>query len=181
MEFISTPLSDVWIIEPRVFQDNRGFFLESFSRKWFEAKNIQIDFVQDNHSLSVKKGVLRGLHFQKPPAAQSKLVRVVRGAIYDVAVDLRKDSPSYGEWFGTELTSENFRMLLVPAGFAHGFCTLTDNTEVIYKVDAYYSPENDSGIRWDDPTLAIDWPVQNPTLSEKDARLSLFSEMESPF
>ncbi|MFP4418174.1 MAG: dTDP-4-dehydrorhamnose 3,5-epimerase [Chitinivibrionales bacterium] len=181
MEFIPTPLNDLWIIQPKVFKDNRGFFLESFSHKWFQAQNIPINFVQDNHSLSVKRGVLRGLHFQKPPAAQSKLIRVVSGAIYDVAVDLRKNSPNFGQWFAAELSAENFRMLLVPAGFAHGFCTLTDNTEVIYKVDAYYSPENDRGIRWNDPALNITWPVKEPILSEKDSRLPFLSDTDTPF
>jgi dTDP-4-dehydrorhamnose 3,5-epimerase len=181
MEFITTSLSGVILIKPDVHADNRGFFLESYTQSKFAAHGIDTVFVQDNHSLSAEKGVLRGLHFQTPPCAQSKLIRATKGAIYDVVVDLRKSSPAYGSWLGFELTAENFQMLFVPAGFAHGFCTLVENTEVQYKVDSLYAPANDSGIRWNDPDLKIDWPVRNPILSKKDAALRLFKEIDNPF
>jgi len=181
MEFAKTVLKDAWLIKPKVFKDKRGFFLESFSQKEFEKKGIEINFVQDNHSLSVKKGVLRGLHFQRPPFAQTKLVRVTKGSVYDVIVDLRKNSPTYGKWKGFELSAKNFLMLLVPKGFAHGFVTLEDNTEFIYKCDEFYHPEADSGIIWNDPTLNIDWPVKNPLLSEKDAKLKFFKDINMSF
>jgi dTDP-4-dehydrorhamnose 3,5-epimerase len=181
MEFLRTPLSDVILIKPDVHADNRGFFLESYTLSKFVANGIDTMFVQDNHSLSAQKGVLRGLHFQTPPCAQSKLVRVTRGAIYDVVVDLRRSSSTYGKWFGAELTGENFQMLFVPAGFAHGFCTLVANTEVQYKVDHLYAPANDSGIRWNDPDIGIQWPVPEPILSKKDGELQDFRSFKSPF
>ncbi|MBD3343697.1 MAG: dTDP-4-dehydrorhamnose 3,5-epimerase [Chitinivibrionales bacterium] len=181
MEFIQTKFNDVWLIEPKVFTDHRGFFLESFSQKEFADNGIAAYFVQDNHSKSVEKGVLRGLHFQKPPHAQCKIVRITKGAVYDVIVDLRKSSPTYGQWQGFELSENNFRMLLVPQGFAHGFCTLEPDTEMIYKVNDFYAPECDSGIIWNDPTLNIGWPVENPILSDKDARLGNFKGFVSPF
>ncbi len=171
MEFKKTKFKDAWLIVPQVFQDARGFFMESYSKKEFEEAGIDIDFVQDNHSLSAKKGVLRGLHFQKPPYAQTKLVRVTRGKVYDVILDLRKDSETFGQWQGFELSAENFQMLLVPRGFAHSFLTLEDNTEFQYKCDEFYHPESDSGIIWNDLELKIDWPIENPILSEKDAKL----------
>ncbi len=176
MEFIETKLRGAFLIRPKVFQDERGFFLESYSEKVFAEKGIDVHFVQDNHSLSVKKGVLRGLHFQKPPFAQAKLVRVTRGAVYDVIVDLRRNSPTFGQWQEFELTAKNFQMLFIPRGFGHGFCTLEENTEFIYKVDNIYAPEADSGIIWNDPTLKIDWPVENPILSEKDGKLGKFTD-----
>ena len=137
--------------------------------------------MQDNHSLSVKKGVLRGLHFQLPPNEQAKLVRVTRGKVFDVIVDIRKNSPTYGKWEGFELSAENFQMLFVPRGFAHAFLTLEDNTEFMYKVDNFYAPESDSGLIWNDPDLNIDWPIKNPILSEKDAKLQKFKDFNSPF
>lgn len=181
MEFIPTKFKDAWLIKPKVFQDNRGFFLESYSKKVFSEHGISADFLQDNHSMSVAKGVLRGIHFQKPPHAQTKLVRVVRGSVYDVIVDLRKDSPTYGQWEGFTLSAENFQILYVPKGFGHAFCTLEDNTEFLYKVDEFYAPESDSGLIWDDSTLAIDWPIEEPILSDKDKLLQKFSDLDSPF
>ena len=182
MEFIKTDLDGVVLIKPQVFKDHRGFFLESYSQQKFQESGILIDFVQDNHSRSADAGVIRGLHFQAPPFDQSKLVRVVRGSVYDVVVDIRKNSPTFGLWRGFELSEENFMMLFVPAGFAHGFCTLQPATEVQYKVDKFYSPGHDGGIRYDDPELAIEWPLSaKPILSAKDALLPCLSEIDSPF
>lgn len=181
MNFIKTDFEGVFIIEPKVFIDNRGFFLESFSSRAFSQNGINCTFIQDNHSKSITPGVLRGLHFQKPPHAQSKLIRVTRGAILDIVVDIRKASLTYGQWRSWELSEDNFRILFVPAGFAHGFCTLHPYTEVQYKVDNYYAPESDSGIRWNDPTLSIKWPSTEPLLSEKDSKLPFFKELKSPF
>ncbi len=176
MEFIETKLKDAWLIKPKVFRDDRGFFLESYSKKIFEEKGVNCDFVQDNHSLSVAKGVLRGIHFQKDPMAQAKLVRVIRGNVFDVIVDLRKESPTFGQWQGFELSADNFLMLLVPRGFGHGFCTLEENTEFMYKVDNFYSAEHDSGLAWNDPDLKIDWPVSEPILSDKDRQQGNFKD-----
>lgn len=174
MDFIQTKLKDAWLIKPKVFYDERGFFLESFLKKSFEERSIPSDFVQDNHSRSLKAGVLRGMHFQKSPRAQAKLVRVVRGAIFDVIVDLRRDSETFGKWEGFDLTEKNFMMLYVPRGFAHGFCALEPSTDVLYKIDNYYFAEYESGIIWKDSVLAIRWPVDDPILSEKDAKLPAF-------
>ena len=168
MEFIKTTLKDVYLVRPKVFGDDRGFFLESYSKKKFEEAGINVDFVQDNHSKSEKRGTLRGMHFQANPHAQAKLLRAVKGSIYDVVVDLRKDSETFGKWEGFRLTADNFQMLFVPRGFAHGFMTLEDNTEVLYKADNFYQPEAEGGIAWNDPELKIDWPIQDPTLSERD-------------
>lgn len=181
MKLIDTKLDGVKIIEPKVFKDNRGFFMESFNLKKFAELGLEFDFIQDNHSLSVDKDVIRGLHYQLNPMAQTKLVRVITGAIYDVAVDIRKDSPTFGKWVGVTLSEDNHRMLVVPKGFAHGFCTLKENTHVQYKVDDYYSAENDKGILWNDPMLAIDWPTSNPILSEKDAKQPLLNDAEINF
>lgn len=181
MEIIKTTLKDALLIKPQVFKDERGFFLESYSKKKFSEQGIDIDFVQDNHALSVSKGVLRGLHFQNPPHAQTKLVRVTRGRVYDVIVDLRKNSETFGKWEGIELSAENFLMLFVPKGFAHAYATLEDNTEFLYKVDEFYAPESDSGLIWNDPTLNINWPIKDPIVSEKDGKLPLFKDLESPF
>lgn len=181
MEFQETSLKGAYIIKPKVFQDERGFFLESYSKKVFAEHGIDAEFVQDNHSLSVKKGVLRGLHFQLPPNEQAKLVRVTRGKVYDVVVDIRKNSPTYGKWEGFEISAETFEMLFIPRGFAHAFLTLEDNTEFMYKVDNFYAPGSDSGIIWNDPDLNIDWPIKDPTLSEKDAKLQKFKDFNSPF
>jgi dTDP-4-dehydrorhamnose 3,5-epimerase len=181
LRFTALDLGGAFLVEPRVNSDHRGFFLESYSEKAFEAQGLNIRFVQDNHSLSRQAGVLRGLHFQIPPSAQTKLVRVTRGSIYDVIVDLRHASPTYGRWLGFELNASNYRMLLVPKGFAHGFCTLEPDTEVQYKVDCLYAPEHDTGLRWNDPTLAVRWPIANPVLSAKDENLPLFRDFASPF
>ncbi|MFP4164696.1 MAG: dTDP-4-dehydrorhamnose 3,5-epimerase [Chitinispirillaceae bacterium] len=181
MEFTRTDLDGVFLIKPKVFNDTRGFFLESYSTEKFKDAGIECAFVQDNHSRSNQKGVVRGLHFQKPPYAQSKLVRVTRGAVWDVVVDLRKSSPTFGKWRGFELSERNFHMLFVPRGFAHGFCTLEPDSEMQYKVDNLYAPDYDAGIIWDAPELAISWPVNNPVLSDKDAKLPSFKQMNSPF
>lgn len=181
MEFVASDLNGVFLIKPVVHKDDRGFFVESYSERAFEKNGIKCTFVQDNHSMSVTAGVLRGLHFQKPPHAQTKLVRATKGSILDVVVDMRKTSPTFKQWRAFELSDSNFHMLYVPAGFAHGFCTLVPNTEVQYKVDRFYAPESDSGIRWNDPELAIQWPVQNPVLSAKDEKLPLLIDVESPF
>jgi dTDP-4-dehydrorhamnose 3,5-epimerase len=181
MEFITTKLGGAFLIKPIVFSDDRGFFLESYSSRDFIKAGISVNFVQDNHSMSIEPGVLRGLHFQKPPLAQSKLIRATRGSIFDVIVDLRKNSPTFGQWESFELSDTNFLSLFVPQGFAHGFCTLSARAEVMYKVDNFYSPEHDSGIRWNDPTLGIPWPNKHPILSGKDQKLSFFIESDFPF
>lgn len=168
MNIIPTKFQEVLLLEPTVYGDDRGFFFESYSEKLYKENGIELNFVQDNHSLSQKSGTIRGMHYQLEPKAQTKLVRATRGAIYDVVVDIRKGSPTYGEWEGFILMADNKRQLLVPQGFAHGFCTLVENTEVQYKVDKVYSPEHDRGISWNDPSIGIIWPVSNPILSEKD-------------
>jgi len=179
MNIIKTPLDDVIIIEPRIFRDSRGFLYESFSRKKYSEAGIQCDFVQDNHSFS-EKGVLRGLHFQTD-LPQAKLVRVIRGEVYDVAVDLRKASPNYGKWFGARLSEENNRQMFIPEGFAHGFCVLSEYAEFLYKCSNYYSPAGEGGILWNDPDLNIDWPLENPVLSEKDRRFPSLKDANLPF
>ncbi|TES97804.1 dTDP-4-dehydrorhamnose 3,5-epimerase [Patescibacteria group bacterium] len=165
-KFKKTDLEDVYVIEPEVFGDQRGFFMETYNKEEFKKHGVNVDFVQDNHSKS-KKGVLRGLHFQEK-YPQGKLVRVIKGKVYDVAVDLRKSSKTFGKWFGIELSAENKKMFWVPGGFAHGFVTLEDDTEFVYKCDQFYHPEDEGGLIWNDPGLKIDWPIENPTLSEKD-------------
>ncbi len=162
-------IPEVVLIEPKVFQDGRGFFMETYKFSEFAEFGITERFVQDNHSRS-KKGVIRGLHYQNPPRAQGKLVRVVVGEIFDVAVDIRKGSPTYGKWIGERLSSENKRMLYIPPGFAHGFCVLSQEAEVVYKVTEEYAPEHEAGVIWNDPGIGIRWPVENPILSPKDAR-----------
>ena len=169
MNFIPTKLEGVWIVEPKVFGDNRGFFMESWSKRAFEEAGLHYDFVQDNHSSSTVKGTLRGIHFQKGENAQAKLVRCVKGAVLDVAVDFRPSSPTYKQWVSVELSAENKRQLLIPRGFGHGFVTLTDDVEFFYKADNFYMPEADGGIRWNDPELAVEWGVENPILSPKDS------------
>ncbi len=163
-------IREVIAIKPNRHEDERGFFSETYSRRALAEAGIEGEFVQDNHSLSVPQGTLRGLHFQVPPVAQAKLIRVVRGAIFDVAVDIRAGSPSYGRHVSCELSARDWNQLYIPSGFAHGFCTLEPNTEVIYKVSDYYAPEHDRGLLWNDPALEIDWPVSDPLLSEKDRR-----------
>lgn len=181
MEVSQTDIPGLVVVKPKVFRDNRGFFLETYSRAAFAAAGLDYDFVQDNHARSGARGVLRGLHFQRPPATQAKLVWVVRGAVYDVAVDLRAGSPTYKKWFGIELSEDNFLRLMVPRGFAHGYVTLTDDAEFMYKVDAPYSPADDGGIAWNDPEIGVDWPIADPILSEKDARQPLLAEVGTPF
>lgn len=168
MKVLPTRLPDVLLIEPRRFGDRRGFFSETYNRKVLADLGVECEFIQDNHSLSGPVGVLRGLHFQVPPKAQDKLVRCVRGAILDVAVDIRHDSPTFGQWASAELSAENWRQIFVPKGFAHGFVTLAADTEVMYKVSDYYSPEHERGIRFDDPELAIDWQIDPATLTLSD-------------
>jgi len=182
MKFIKTEISDVYIIEPSVFGDNRGYFLESFNLEKFEENVYPIKFVQDNESKS-SKGVLRGLHFQKPPYNQAKLVRCIEGSVMDVAVDIRKGSPTYGKHVAIVLTGENKRQLFVPRGFAHGFSVLSDTAVFAYKVDNIYAPESDSGIRYDDKELNIDWGLnkEEVQLSLKDKNLSFFKDLDSPF
>ena len=187
MEIINTAIKDVLIIEPRVFKDARGYFFESFSQKEFDEKvtpilGHSINFVQDNESMS-RRGVMRGLHFQRPPFTQSKLVRCVRGAVLDVAVDIRKGSPTYGKHVAVELTEDNHRQFFVPRGFAHGFAVLSDVAIFQYKCDEFYHPEADGGISILDDSLGIDWkiPASKAILSEKDTRHSLLKDFDSPF
>ena len=173
MQLSKTPIDGLLTIKPKIFADPRGMFYEVYSENKYEEYGIPC-FVQDNHSVS-KKGVLRGLHYQVNPG-QGKLVRVTRGEVFDVAVDIRKQSPTYGKWWGLSLSETNNFQLYIPIGFAHGFCVLSESAEVLYKCSDYYSPENERGILWNDPDLAIDWPVKDPILSEKDAVSPLFSE-----
>ncbi len=179
-KFTRLEIPDVILVEPVVFGDERGFFMETYKASDFKANGIPFDFVQDNHSKS-QKGVLRGLHYQLNPKAQGKLVRCVKGKIWDVAVDIRKGSPWFGKWVAVELSEENKLMLWIPPGFAHGFVALEDDTEVIYKVTAEYAPELDRGILWCDPELGIDWPIKEPILSEKDAKLPKLKDAENNF
>ena len=184
-KFTREPLgiAGVLLIRPRKFNDSRGFFMETWVEPAFEKLGVTARFVQDNHSLSRARGTVRGLHFQAPPRAQAKLVRVVRGSIFDVAVDIRRGSPTFGRWCGATLSAENAEQLFMPAGFAHGFCTLEPDTEVVYKVDAVYAPDLDMGLLWSDPRLAIDWPVPRGDIlvSDKDAKQPDFATFESPF
>ncbi len=170
MQFETLELAGLLLITPSRHGDERGFFSEVFRQDKFDAAAGPTTFVQDNHSVSRRRGVIRGLHYQSPPAAQGKLVRVTRGAVYDVAVDIRRDSPTYGRHVGVELSVDNWRQLWVPPGFLHGFCTLTDDVEFLYKVTAYYSPEHDGAVAFDDPDMGIDWPLDGveATVSDKD-------------
>ena len=179
---IDTTIEGVKIIEPRIFGDARGYFFESFSQREFEEKVCRTTFVQDNESKSIA-GVVRGLHFQKPPFTQSKLVSVVRGAVLDVAVDIRKGSPTYGQHVAVELTEDNHRQFFVPRGFAHGFAVLSDEAIFQYKCDNYYAPQSEGAIAWNDPALGIDWrvPTENRILSEKDMHHPLLADLDSPF
>lgn len=180
MHFEDIFISGVKIIHPRVFNDPRGYFYESYNKKAFAEAGIKDDFVQDNQSLS-EKGVLRGLHFQIPPYAQSKLVRVIRGSVLDVVVDIRKNSSTYGKHFSIELSEENKTILYIPEGFAHGFVTLEDNTLFSYKCGNFYNKESEEGLMWNDPDLNIDWRIESPILSEKDQKNSLLKNYNSPF
>jgi dTDP-4-dehydrorhamnose 3,5-epimerase len=178
-----TSIPGVMLLKLRYFRDTRGYFVETFNARAAHEAGLEAEFVQDNQALSLKRGTVRALHFQVPPKAQAKLVRVLRGSIYDVAVDLRAGSPSYGRWVAATLTAQAGEQIFVPRGFAHGYCTLEDDTEVAYKVDDYYAPECDQGLAWDDPTLAIDWPVPHgeALLSDKDRKLPRFADFASPF
>lgn len=177
MNVITTKIPDVLIIEPKVFGDDRGFFFESFNQQVFdEVVGSKVVFVQDNHSKSTKN-VLRGLHYQLPPKAQGKLVRVVQGEVFDVAVDIRKESPTYGKWVGEVLTAENKKQMWIPPGFAHGFVTLSETADFIYKTTNYYDKEAERIICWNDPNLGIDWLVQTPELSHKDAQGERFRQV----
>ncbi|MEP1586351.1 dTDP-4-dehydrorhamnose 3,5-epimerase [Tateyamaria sp.] len=180
MHIEKTALDGVLILTPTRFGDRRGFFSESWNRKRMAQAGLDIDFVQDNHSVSAQVGTVRGLHFQAPPHAQAKLVRCGRGALFDVAVDIRRGSPSYGQWIGEELSFENGRQLLIPAGFAHGFITRDPDTEICYKCDAYYAADADGAIRWD--SCGIDWGFDGtPVLSDKDAAAPALSGFDTPF
>ena len=181
MKVVSTDIEDLFIIEPQVFGDNRGWFMESWSQKKMEQAGLFYNFVQDNHSFSALKGTLRGLHFQKGSSSQAKLVRCVRGAVFDVAVDLRKNSKTYKKWVGCILSEENKKQFLIPRGFAHGFLTLTDNVEFVYKADNYYDPQADRNIIWNDEEINIDWGIENPILSEKDKKAPKLSESDVDF
>jgi dTDP-4-dehydrorhamnose 3,5-epimerase len=173
-------IPDVILIQPQHFEDDRGWFMETYCASVFATNGIEPAFVQDNYSFS-ERGVLRGLHFQRPPRAQGKLVRVILGEVYDVAVDLRTASPTYGRWVGSVLSAENRHMLYVPPGFAHGFCVLGERAGVVYKVTAEYAPDLEGGIRWDDPQIGILWPIAEPVLSERDARLPLLGDLAPAF
>lgn len=182
MQVEKTALAGVVIVTPQRFGDDRGWFVETFNAARMAAAGISVGFVQDNHSMSARVGTLRGLHYQKPPHAQDKLVRCSRGAIFDVAVDIRVGSPTYGQWVGAELSAENGRQLLVPKGFLHGFVTRVADTEVQYKCSDVYAPDCDAGVRWNDPDIGIDWGLPgDPVLSGKDQVQPFLKEIKSPF
>ena len=180
MELIKTSIDGLLIIKPDVFKDERGYFFESYNKERFAKAGLNMDFVQDNESKS-DKGVLRGLHFQKPPYAQGKLVRVIKGSVMDVAVDLRKESPTYGKWESVVLTEENKLQFWIPEGFAHGFVTLEDDTIFAYKCTNVYNKESEGSLLWNDPDINIEWNIENPILSEKDKISPLFKNFETPF
>ena len=179
MDVIDTEVVGVKILKPQVFGDNRGWFMESWSKKKMEDAGLFYDFVQDNQSFSASKGTIRGLHFQYADVSQAKLVRCVRGAVLDVAVDLRKGSPTYKKWAAVELTPDNYKQLLIPRGCAHGFLTLTDNVEFVYKEDNLYCHPADRNIIWNDPDIGIDWGIDNPVLSDKDAKAPMLRDVEN--
>ena len=176
LEIRETKLKGVFEILPKVFGDARGWFMETWSDRELKAAGITAAFVQDNHSFSAEKGTLRGLHYQLNPMAQAKILRVTRGEIFDVAVDIRRGSPQYAQWVGVRLSAENKKQLFIPKGFAHGFLTLTDDVEVQYKADNYYSPEHDGGVRWDDPVIGVAWPAEPVILSDKDRNAPTLAE-----
>lgn len=178
-----TPLAGLFLITPERFGDNRGFFAELYSARALANHGVNTVFLQDNHSVSGQAGTVRGLHFQAPPYAQAKLVRCGRGALFDVAVDIRKGSDTYGQWFGAELSFDNGAQLYIPAGFAHGFATLTDDTEIVYKCSDFYAPQAEGALRFDDPDINIDWHLNgmNPILSAKDAVAPCLAAFQSPF
>ncbi|MGM0613127.1 MAG: dTDP-4-dehydrorhamnose 3,5-epimerase [Bacteroidota bacterium] len=180
MKIHKTDIPDLFIVEPVVFKDERGYFFEAHNQKKLREAGLDLTFVQDNESKS-QKGVLRGLHFQKPPFAQGKLVRVIKGRVLDVAVDIRKGSPTFGKYHAVEISEENKRMFWIPPGFAHGFATLEDETIFFYKCTDYYNKESEGSILWNDPDLNIDWQLENPVLSEKDQSSPRFADFDSPF
>jgi len=181
MKVIKTNIEGLYIIEPRVFGDNRGWFMESWSQKKMEEAGLHYNFIQDNHSYSSVKGTLRGLHFQKGSHSQAKLVRCAKGAVLDIAVDLRKGSPTYKKWYSIELSAENKKQFLIPRGFAHGFLTLTDEVEFLYKADNYYNFESDRNIIWNDEEIGVEWGISNPILSEKDAKAPKLCDSDADF
>lgn len=180
MEVIETKLKGVLVLQPKVFEDARGYFFESYNENLFNQAGLDVKFVQDNQSLS-QKGVLRGLHFQNNPHAQGKLVRVITGAVFDVAVDIRKSSPTYGQWFGMELNEKNKTMMYIPAGFAHGFATLRDNTIFSYKCTNFYNKASEDCLLWNDPDIGINWNLENPLLSDKDLQGKRIKDFVSLF
>ena len=181
MNILEKKIKGVYEIILTPLNDERGYFMRTYDYKVFEYFGIHRDWVQENHSRSEKKGIIRGLHFQFPPYNESKLIRCIKGAVLDIYLDLRKDSPSFGRWETVELSEQNKKMLFLPRGFAHGFCTLTEVSEVVYKVDNFFSKDHDSGIRWNDPTLRMRWPVENPVISEKDMKLMTFDEFVNKY
>ena len=183
MQVRTTEIPGVLLLTPRYFNDARGYFVETYNARAARDTGLTAEFVQDNQALSLKRGTVRALHFQMLPKVQAKLVRVLRGSIYDVAVDLRAGSPTYGRWVAATLTAQGGEQIFVPRGFAHGYCTLEDDTEVAYKVDEYYAPDCERGLAWDDPTLSIGWPVSraDAVLSDKDRKLPAFADFASPF
>ncbi len=178
--FKQLAIPDVCLIDAQLFKDDRGYFLMSYRESFFEANGLSVRFVQDNVSRSAR-GVLRGLHYQKNPSAQGKLVMPLQGEIFDVAVDIRRGSPTYGKWVGEHLQAGTGRMMYIPPGFAHGFCVLSDEAVFTYKVTAEYDPARERGIRWNDPTIAVDWPLQNPVLSARDSRQPMLAEADADF
>lgn len=182
MHVEDSKLKGVKLITPSRFGDHRGFFAEVYNKRTYAQAGIMSTFVQDNHSLSTQVGTVRGLHFQAPPHAQAKLVRCGRGAIFDVAVDIRRGSPTYGKWVGYELSAESGRQMFIPAGFAHGFATLLPDSEIIYKCSDYYAPNSEGAVCWNDPEIGIDWPLKGePVLSEKDAEAPFLADLDTPF
>jgi dTDP-4-dehydrorhamnose 3,5-epimerase len=181
MKFIQQQIKDVFEIKLNPIEDFRGFFMRTFDEKLFEENNLKCNWVQENHSLSIQKGTLRGMHFQFPPFSETKLIRAIKGEVLDVFVDLRLDSFSFGKWGSILLSDKMKNMVLIPRGFAHGYCTLSENTEVIYKVDNIYSPKYESGIKWDDPEIGIDWQIEKPIVSVKDSNQPSFEEFKKTF
>jgi dTDP-4-dehydrorhamnose 3,5-epimerase len=181
VNIIKTELESIYILEPKVFGDHRGWFTESWSKRTMEEAGFHYEFVQDNHSLSAQKHTLRGIHFQLNPYSQAKLVRCTKGAVLDVAIDLRKASPDFMKWIAVELNEENKRQLLIPRGFGHAFLTLTEDVEFLYKTDQYYSAEHDRSIAWNDPDINIQWPIDHPILSEKDIKAPLLKDSDVNF
>lgn len=181
MQITPLKLNGTYIIDLEAHQDQRGYFARTYDENVFSEHGLVTSWVQENQSSSVQKGIIRGLHFQKPPHAETKLIRVIRGAVLDVFVDLRGSSPTYGEWDAVELTGDELRLLYIPKGFAHGFCTLSEQTLVQYKVDSDYAPHAEGGIRWNDENLGIHWPTDDPILSERDRSLPSTTEWKTPF